>query len=179
MALQEEGWDAVDAAFGAPPSSTEQILHPEKYLEGDEPQLVSLPPLTDTLGAGWSLVDAETLGEFQTTLYLAQQMDRGAAEAASAGWDGDAYAVYGWGEDDVLVLASVWDSPAEAEEFVAAYRRYVTGTYGQEPNRAGLDEVWWQTTDEATVLSWQADRTFIVVGPDADTVERVLADLVF
>jgi len=178
MTLQEEGWDAVDAAYGEPPQSTEQILHPEKYLEGDEPQLVSLPPLTDTLGAGWFLVDAETLGEFQTILYLAQQVDRETAEAAGAGWDGDAYAVYGRDEDEVLVLASVWDSPAEAEEFVAAYRQYVTGRYGQEPNQAGIGKAWWQAADQITVLSWQADRTFIVVGPDADAVERVLADLV-
>ncbi|MEJ2211389.1 MAG: hypothetical protein P8129_20440, partial [Anaerolineae bacterium] len=178
MALQEQGWDAVDAAYARPPQSTEQILHPERYLGNDEPQLVSLPPLTDTLGAGWSLVDAETLGEFQTILYLAQQVDRDVAEAASAGWDGDAYAVYGRDEDDVLVLATVWDSPAEAEEFVAAYRTYVTRHYDQGPVRVEKEEIWWRTPEQVTVLSWQADRTFIVVGPNLAPVERVLADLV-
>ena len=30
------GWDAIDMAFSSPPGSTEQILHPEKYLAGDE-----------------------------------------------------------------------------------------------------------------------------------------------
>lgn len=178
MALQESGWQAVDVAYADPPLSTEQILHPEKYLERDEPQLVSLPPLTDTLGAGWAMIDSETLGEFQTILYLAQQVDRAVAELASAGWDGDTYAVYGRDEDDVLVLATVWDSAADGEEFVAAYRQYATGRYGQEPGRAESGEVWWQTPAQVTVLSWQADRTLIVVGPDVDTVERVLAALV-
>ena len=74
--VQEDGWDAVDAAFADPPQSTEQILHPEKYLTRDEPTVVSLPPLTDTLGAGWRLVEAETLGEFQLGLYLEQQVEQ-------------------------------------------------------------------------------------------------------
>jgi len=176
VALQEGGWQAVDTAYAEPPLSTEQILHPEKYLEQDEPQLVTLPPLTDTLGAGWAMIDSETLGEFQTILYLAQQVDRAVAESASAGWDGDAYAVYGRDEDEVLVLATVWDSAAEAEEFVDAYRQYATGRYGQGPIRAEDGEVWWRTPTEVTVLSWQADQTLIVVGPNLALVERVLAD---
>ncbi len=78
--LQERGWRTVDPAFTRPPRSTEQILHPEKYLSEDEPQIIALPPLTDTLGAGWHLVEVETLGEFQTRLYLAQQVNRAMAE---------------------------------------------------------------------------------------------------
>lgn len=174
-ALQGRGWQAVDAAYADPPQSTEQILHPAKYLEGDAPQLVSLPPLTDTLGAGWSRIDEETLGEFQTRLYLAQEVDPAAAGEASAGWDGDRYVVYGRDGDDVLVLVSVWDSEADRQEFVAAYRQYVTGYYGLEPSRTEGSEIWWETPDEVTVLGWQADRTFIVVGPDVDTAGRVVA----
>ena len=175
--MQEQGWRAIDAAYADPPQSTEQILHPEKYLERDEPVLVSLPPLTDTLGIGWERIDSETLGEFQTTLYLAQQVDQATAEQASAGWDGDEYAVYGRDEDDVLVLATVWDSAADREEFVSAYRQYATARYGQDPSQTERDAIWWQTPDEAAALSWLAEQTFVVVGPDVATVERVLAAL--
>lgn len=175
MALQESGWQAVDAAYADLPESTEQILHLEKYLERDEPQVVSLPPLTETLGIGWQMIDSEALGEFQTILYLAQQMDRATAEQAAAGWDGDRYAVYGRDDDDLLVLVTLWDSEADRDEFVAAYRQYATGRYGQDPARAEGSLVWWQTASQVTALSWQADRTLVVVGPDAATVEAVLA----
>ena len=38
-----------------PPKSTEQIMHPEKYLNKprDNPLPVTMPDLTKTLGAGW------------------------------------------------------------------------------------------------------------------------------
>lgn len=172
--LQEQGWQAVDAAFADPPQSTEQILHPDKYLERDEPQLVSLPPLTDTLGTGWARIDSETLGEFQTTLYLAQQVDQATAEQASAGWDGDRYTVYGRGEDELLVLATVWDSEADCAEFVAAYQQYATTKYGRDPSRTEREAIWWQTPDQATVLRWSEERSLLVVGPDLTTIEKVL-----
>jgi hypothetical protein len=172
--LQEQGWRAIDAAYVDPPQSTEQILHPDKYLERDEPQLVSLPPLTDTLGIGWERLDSETLGEFQTILYLAQQVDQAMAEQASAGWDGDRYTVYGRDEDELLVLLTVWDGKADRDEFVVAYRQYATAKYGQDPSRAESGAVWWQTPDQVTALRWSAAQTFLVVGPDAATVERVL-----
>jgi hypothetical protein len=172
--LQEQGWQAIDAAYADPPQSTEQILHPDKYLERDEPQIVSLPPLTDTLGTGWERLDSETLGEFQTIIYLAQQVDQATAEQASAGWDGDQYTLYGRGEEELLVLATVWDSEADRDEFVAAYRQYATAKYGQDPSRTESEAIWWQAPDQVTALRWSAEQTLLVVGPDVVTIERVL-----
>ena len=68
------GWDAVNAAYGDLPASTEQILHPLKYLERDVPVELALPDPTATLGAGWRVVDDDTLGELQTSLLLAKSL---------------------------------------------------------------------------------------------------------
>jgi hypothetical protein len=173
--LQEEGWQAVDAAFADPPQSTEQILHPDKYLSRDEPQVVALPPLTGTLGAGWHLVEAETLGEFQTGLYLEQQVDQATADLASQGWDGDQYALYVQDGAEVLVLATVWDGPQDREEFVRAYAQYAEGKYGGAATRSGESELWWETPVQTAVLTWSDATALIVLGPDPSTVERVLA----
>ena len=81
---QSGGWTAVDAAFADPPQSTEQILHPQRYYQADKPEVVTLPPLTDTLGSGWRLVDEDTLGEFYTRLHLAQQLESDVAASASS-----------------------------------------------------------------------------------------------
>lgn len=177
MTIQEQGWPAVDAAYANPPCSTEQILHPEKYLSGDEPQIVILPPLTDTLGAGWRLVEAETLGEFQTRLYLAQQVDQNTADLAGQGWDGDRYALYIRDGADLLVFATAWDSPPDAAEFVAAYRRYAEGKYGRPPTRSGETEAWWDTPTQTAVLAWEGPAVLLILGPDQATVERALAAL--
>ena len=173
-ALYKEGWDAVDAAYADPPVTTEQILHPEKYFARDEPQVVALPPLTDTLGSGWRLADQGTLGEFQMQVYLAQQIERESANTASAGWDGDQYAVYVNGDDEVLVLSTAWDSPADQDEFTAAYTEYAESKYGQTGKRSG-DAFFWETPGQTAYLGWDGDKPLIILGPDRVTVDKVLS----
>jgi hypothetical protein len=175
--VQDEGWEAVNEAFDDPPQSTEQILHPEKYLSRDEPTIVTLPPLTDTLGSGWHLVEVETLGEFQTNLYLAQQVDQATARLASEGWDGDRYAFYVKDDAEVLVFVLVWDSPTDREEFVAAYTQYAGGKYGQVASRSNESEIWWETPDQTARLAWEGNRVVLLLGPDPATVTNVLATL--
>jgi hypothetical protein len=127
--LGEGGWDAVDAAFADMPASTEQILHPLKYLERDQPSRIALPDPAAELGAGWRVVDEDTLGELQTAVLLADfEPGEGfngitgdvtlpeAARNAAAGWDGDRFALWedGNGERETLVWRSVWDTPEDA-----------------------------------------------------------------
>jgi hypothetical protein len=175
--LQQEGWEAVDTAYLDPPQSTEQILHPEKYLSRDEPELITLAPLTATLGTGWRLVEAETLGEFQTNLYLVQQVDQEMADLASQGWDGDRYAVYTNDTALFLAFATAWDSPADREEFVSAYQQYAENKYGQAPTRTAGAELWWETPAQAAVLTWGQDTAWILLGPDPEIVARALAEV--
>ena len=173
-ALYEEGWAAVDAAYADPPITTEQILHPEKYFTRDEPQVVALPPLTDTLGSGWRLADDNTLGEFQMQVYLAQQLDQQIAASASAGWDGDQYAVYVNGDDEALVLSTAWDSPADQDEFTTAYTEYAQAKYGQPGKRSG-DAILWETPTQTAYLGWHGAGALVILGPDRATVDRVLS----
>jgi hypothetical protein len=174
MSLQEEGWAAVDAAYADPPQSTEQILHPEKYLSRDEPQIVALPPLTDTLGAGWHLVRADTLGEFQMGLYLAQQLDQGVVDSASQGWGGDQYALYANDGLRLLVFSTVWDSTQDREEFIAAYQAYAGEKYGLAGTHGGATELWWETPAQTAVLTWEGTTARVILGPDRAMVLKVL-----
>ncbi|MBN1139045.1 MAG: hypothetical protein JXM73_20870 [Anaerolineae bacterium] len=173
-ALREEGWDAVDVAYADPPLTTEQILHPDKYFTRDEPLVVTLPPLTDTLGGGWRIVDDGALGEFQMQVYLAQQLDREIADNASAGWDGDRYAVYVNGDDEVLILSTAWDSLADQNEFTACYTAYAETKYGQPGKRSG-DAVFWETPDQTAYLGWSGVKALIILGPDRATVDKLLS----
>jgi hypothetical protein len=119
--FQTGGEAAIDEAFQDPPSSTEQILHLDKYLGAnrDEPQDIAAPDLAAALGAGWSTQDDDTLGEFDIQIML---RENGADnwKNAAAGWDGAHYALYTNGDKAVIALATVWDTEADAAEFVAA-----------------------------------------------------------
>ncbi|MEE8470601.1 MAG: hypothetical protein V3S51_04655, partial [Dehalococcoidia bacterium] len=112
-------WDDIDQAYGDLPQSTEQILHPEKYLERDEPQDVIIPDLEGIPGPWWTPVRSDVLGEFGMRTYLETFVAQHTAESAAEGWDGDRY-VYLLDRmegEQLLVLRCTWDSEKDATEF--------------------------------------------------------------
>jgi hypothetical protein len=167
---QEGGFAAIDRAFADPPQSTEQILHPERYLAGELPQVVSLPPLTDTLGAGWDYVDGNVLGEFGLQLYLEEYLDDQVAATAADGWGGDWYAVHTSLESGriVMVLRVVWDQESEAAEFMGAYRSFRKAHLSASP----VGDSCWENED--AVCAYQSgDETLIIRAPDLELTGRL------
>jgi len=128
------GFDSVNRALANPPSSTEQILHPQKYLETprDEPLPVGVPPLTGTLGVGWQYRETDTLGELDVLLML---RENGIAQPATpaAGWGGGQYDLYEKGPNALIILGTRWDSVTDADEFESALRKSLatTAQFGQ------------------------------------------------
>ncbi|HYE15868.1 MAG TPA: hypothetical protein VD968_15605, partial [Pyrinomonadaceae bacterium] len=83
------GWEAVSAAYSNLPKSTEQILHPEKYFEGEAPQKVAPKDLSAALGKGWKLADHDVNGEWGYFLLVDEFLKaREVSQKASAGWGG-------------------------------------------------------------------------------------------
>jgi hypothetical protein len=156
------GWQAVNDAFGKPPSSTEQVIHPDKYASAEEPVKVDLPKdLAKRLGTGWKTGVEDTLGEFQLKVWLANASGgTGAptADAAVAGWGGDRVALLD-GPDGAtaVVISTTWDTAQDADEFASAARGAVGGL-------AGFGDVL-APVDGKTVT--------VVIGPTADIVGRV------
>jgi len=118
------GIAAVNAAFADPPDSTTQVLHPELYLDRLRPVAVKLPAtLASSLGAGWTLLGEDTLGELQIRGWLtADGVDAATAATAAAGWAGDRLAILG-GPNGQIALAMVirWSSLADMHEFGSAF----------------------------------------------------------
>ncbi|MFO1539681.1 MAG: PASTA domain-containing protein [Chloroflexota bacterium] len=131
-----DGWGAVDAAWGRPPASTEQILHPERYPD-DRPVRVELPDLAAALGDGWVSGTGQVFGELRIGVWLSAGMDAGtdadgrpvpAGASAAEGWGGDRIVALD-GPDGRTLLAwqTAWDSDADAAEFAAAAGAIVAG----------------------------------------------------
>ncbi len=168
------GWAGVDEGWGDPPQSTEQILHPERFPD-DAPEVVTLPALTSTLGAGWRFQQEDTLGEFMLRQHLSLYLDEEEVDDAATGWGGDRYALYvnsQRGTACLLILLD-WDDEEEADEFAEMYQDYAKERYKRE-GEGDLDEgIWWsgqpgllmrQRRDEIhLVLAWDQELAVDVV----------------
>jgi hypothetical protein len=115
------GWKLVNTAYSNFPPSTEQIMHPEKYLAGEgfvEPK----PP--EVKVKGWILQGEDRLGEYFIQVFLARWIDWGEAESASEGWNGDKVYYYENGDGGfLLVWITIWDGEKDAEEYYWALTR--------------------------------------------------------
>jgi hypothetical protein len=149
-------WKLIDLAYEArAPSSTEQILHPDRYLRVDEPQRVRLRV---RLGPGWERRLAGTWGELQTRELLASAGGGGSGDAA-AGWGGDRYELWSRpGEGEVLVMRWRWDTPRDEAEFARKLRTYV------------------DSLDGTAVMTRRAGAVTLVIAPDAATARRLGQD---
>ncbi|GBD33603.1 hypothetical protein HRbin33_02598 [bacterium HR33] len=99
------------------PQSTEHVLHPDRYREGDMP--VSL----GFAGEPAPLYD-DGLGEFEIRILVTQLSGSESIGNASAlGWAGDRYGVFPAGEDHALVWWTVWDSEKAARRFAMVLER--------------------------------------------------------
>jgi len=132
------------------PASTEQVMHPGRFLSSprDAPTRVVFTSDSAAPVSGWSLIEEDDLGEFETRFYLRTFLgDTARARSASTGWDGDRYRLLrrcgdgaGAGREggpragrtcpEALVWASVWDDPDDADAFAAAGREAIAARYG-------------------------------------------------
>lgn len=148
---QEGGWAAVADLYEQPPETTEQYIHPDKYLE-DAPTNVTVG---DRSNEEWNVLQLDagvnyaTFGEagVYTMLWYPSYttgsdevipynnlLDNGSQpdlynydHPYSAGWDGDK--LYPYVSEDAAtnetgyVWKLAWDSPEDAREFADAYRQ--------------------------------------------------------
>jgi hypothetical protein len=92
--LKPSGWGALAGIFTKPPVSTQQILHPALYTSGKVPAPVSLPSAEKSLGADWTKLEENVMGEFGWKEVLKQFLGEPRAKTLSAAWNGDRYAAY-------------------------------------------------------------------------------------
>jgi hypothetical protein len=111
--VEERGLQGLDQAYQLVPTSTEQVMHPEKYFILEPPRESSLP---DTPLEGYEVFEEGSIGEWNLRLYLLDGVDDGEALVAAAGWGGDAYRLMWDGERVAFIYRFEGDTPRDAEE---------------------------------------------------------------
>ncbi len=171
------GWEGVDRAYSSPPLSSEQIIHPEKYMDApDPPREVTLGDMSQTLGSGWNLLDEEVLGEFDLRVLFKEYGEDDTAEEAAAGWGGNLTQYYEGPEGKyVLVMKTNWDSPEDAGEFFDHYKKYMKERFGTSAAilESSPGHVLWQVPDHLYLLSLNGSDTSVIVAPSSEILERI------
>jgi hypothetical protein len=180
------GWKLVDRALEAdPPTSTEQILHPDVYLDKERTAPIELAT-ERLLGEDHKRLSAGQLGEFDTSQILLKgaraddEITRKEAATAAEGWDGGRYELWqeaGSSEEctqpcvekDVLVLAWSWDSSEEVAEFVALLPGYLERFQKLRP--AGTNRWRGEVVDAALAVT--AKETTLVLAPTPQLAGKV------
>jgi hypothetical protein len=177
---RSNGWTAVNQAYEALPVSTEQIMHPDKYLEGEQPIAVDAVPAAGPFSREWQIVVDETLGEWRTYQLLAANVDEAArlsdetAQKAAAGWGGDHYRVYYDPQNDqtALVVEWVWDTPQDAAEFQQAMKAYLDLRFRGAKSQA-TDQDCWSANRQTTCLYSFENGTLWVLAPASALVDQL------
>ncbi|HEX8185702.1 MAG TPA: hypothetical protein VF747_13145 [Blastocatellia bacterium] len=132
--LKSRSWAGLDKAYDVLPASTEQIMHPERFLARDNPVKIEMPDLASAFGRDWKLSDADVNGEFGFQVILSEFIAKPAARLAATGWGGDRYSLY---ENKAtgataLIEFTTWDSASDAREFFDAYSERTEKRYKQK-----------------------------------------------
>ena len=175
------GYNAVDRAFESPPVSSEQILHPNKY-PAETPVPVQVPDLLPALGKGWRPAQDDTLGEWATYLILTagedeqSRLGQPVGRKAAAGWGGDRVRVYLRDKDGakVLIVATVWDTDRDAQEFQDAFENYARQRFGKPLSSS--TPVRWQSSEGLVQFSRTTTRTVWLIAPDLQTIQRIFEE---
>jgi hypothetical protein len=188
---------AIDRVFRRPPTSTSQILHPERYRDGVDPVPVALPDLSGPLGGEWVALGEGLLGEFDHRLILdnflrATEPER--AARASGGWMGDRTAVFRQRDpggaplgDLAVVLKTRWATPEDVQAWAQAYADSVALRFADPVRYAGRESLlqqhalgtnrlgWVMPGERAIVLAWTRQHSAIAIAPDL-TLAHALAE---
>jgi hypothetical protein len=115
------GLRALDQAYDHPPLSTEQVIHPEKYLRGEKPVTIDPAAVEEFLAdKGYQTLYRTVLGELGAAILLETHFPKEDLSAASEGWGGDTFVVFEKKGTPALVLwATEWDGEPDAVEFQA------------------------------------------------------------
>jgi hypothetical protein len=120
MREHQGGWAGVDAAFRRAPVSTEQVLHPDRYLADEA--VTEVPPIE--VPAGFEPARyRDVMGEQGLRILFEEWLPAPAAAEAASDWGGDRLAVFSAGDQRLVRWHLVFDTEPAARRALKAFAR--------------------------------------------------------
>ena len=168
------GWKAVNRAYAHPPTSTAQVLFPDRYRSGKEPNIPSRPPAP---GAKWKTSWHSSFGAANLLwLFKAPGGDEAAAihdlEKGVAAWGGGAINVWTRGPDTSLALRLVTTGGHRLCSSVTDWYEASFTDDSESSTRADEKGAW--SGRQTAVVTCPDTEVRLGVGPDLATARRVV-----
>jgi hypothetical protein len=160
------GWDKLNQCYTThayTPSSTTQILHPNKYFTGETAKNVPTPTPNDD---NWTIIpssygySSDTYGEYFIYLMLKQWLNDDQAQTASVGWSGDNFVYYEKDQDFLFTWNITWDSIQDALEFNQAFTDMLKLTQAKPQNTNNNQ---WLTDNRYLTLTWNPNTATTLI----------------
>lgn len=125
--IEKYGNDAFQRVFSDPPRNSQQILHPELYLDKTASREPELPVIAGI--KRYRTLNAGTVGEFDHAVLVEQYVNKKEAQSLTPGWRAGAFRLLDEKKTSrvVLLYASEWDTAESAQRMYAAYRSVLQG----------------------------------------------------
>jgi hypothetical protein len=186
--LANGGWEAVNDAYGRPPTTTEQILHPEKYLAGEVGETgdvgediifgIVSGSVVKPLRGPWWLNSYGRLGEFLLRTHLEEELPETEAASAAAGWGGDHWTLYFDDEKgNLLHLVINWDAPQELDEFYEAYLKWLDVASEGTSQVLGADAALWHGEERSVYVCRRDGRATILIASERGLLDEARRNL--
>jgi hypothetical protein len=116
--LKKKKWKAVNRILNSPPLSSEQVLHPEKYLKNEVPGVIEIGYKPEN----YTLYHSGVIGEFYLGILI-----KGGGDFVdlAAGWGGDRFEIYRKPSQYILLWESSWDRDKFAGTFMTIFRQFI------------------------------------------------------
>jgi hypothetical protein len=177
----DKPWSRIDAVFRDPPVSTEQVMHPDKYLSGEKPWRITATPLASL--PLYKEQRRDVLGELMWKVWFARAQSERDAEQAAAGWGGDL--LVSWSQPgETLPLVAVlsgWDTEKDADEAEQAAQKLIlslTGKTGDKLPLPGKTQLFERHSGDRTfAVARRGQKLLILCGVPTASTSAVVAEI--
>jgi hypothetical protein len=170
--VETGGVEAVNLAYTRPPTTTEQILQPDKYFVSEPARDVVL---RDVDLPGYEIFEEGSFGAWNMQLLLLDGMPVGDKPVAAGGWGGDRHRIYWDGTSVAFAYLYEGDSPRDAEEFAEGLVRSIASTMGLGGGRSAGEGVTIFDAGPGFAQVLASERQVLFVAADVPTVGATLA----
>lgn len=169
--FRKKKWKGVNRILANPPVSSEQILHPQKYLQREMP----VPVQIEQKPAGYRLHHAGVIGEYYLNILLKEKDDY---VDYARGWGGDRFEIHKSADRYFLLWESHWDKEEYCANFYHDFKRFIERRFEinfKKGNRGGRDFIAGESRAGYFFISRLKDKLFYVRTDDREQVNKFIS----